>query len=137
MTIAPGIARKLGTMVVYGGLKGPLPVDLAIAHRLGASVLEILPDWKTLPDPAELKRIVAGEGLLIHSAHGCWGSQTIRAGRVDLGSLDPTIRGESLADLRLCLDWLEQAGGTHLVVHPGGLSDQSQQEARNERSEQV
>ncbi len=65
----------------------------------------------------------ADHGLAIHSAHGCWGGRTIRADRVDLGSTDPTIHRESVDDLKRCTDWLEVAGGTCLVVHPGGLSD--------------
>ncbi len=47
---------------------------------------------------------------------------TIRARRVDLGSLDPSTHRESIDDLKVCVDWLAEAGGKYLVVHPGGLS---------------
>ena len=79
-----------------------------------------------------LRQIVQDQGFTIHSAHGCWGSQTILARRVDLGSLDETIHRESIDDIRSCLDWLEQAGGTHLVVHPGGLSEEFEWRTRRD-----
>ncbi len=123
MTINPPIRRKLGTMIVYGYPRAELSRELAIARQIGAELLEILPDWRAYPDPSELVARTRDAGLAIHSAHGCWGGQTIRARQVDLASLDPTILGESLDDLRRCVDWLHRAGGTYLVVHPGGLSD--------------
>ncbi len=123
MMIAPKIRRPLGTMIVYGFPKGDLDVDLAIAGRLGAEVLEILPHWPACPDPKALAARVADHGLTIHGAHGCWGGQSIRASRVDLGHPDPAPRAASLDDLKRCVDWLRDAGGACLVVHPGGLSD--------------
>ena len=69
-------------------------------------------------------------GFKIHSAHGCWGGQTIRARRVDLGSTDPSTHQESIDDLMRCVDWLAAARGTCLVVHPGGLSDENEQARR-------
>jgi len=121
---APG--RTLGTMVAYGFARGHLDADLATAARLGATCVEVLPDWRTLPDPLALRKRLADSGFLLHSAHGCWGGQSIRAPRVDLGHPDDAIRLPSLDDLKRCLDWLAEAGGTHLVVHPGGLSEPSQ-----------
>jgi sugar phosphate isomerase/epimerase len=106
--------------VGYPGLDVDSELDLA--QRLGASVLEILPQWRDLPDPAPVRSAAADRGLSIHSAHGCWGSQAIKAYRVDLGSTDRTIHRESVDDLKRCVDWLTAAGGTCLVVHPGGLS---------------
>ena len=123
MTIKPPIRRKLGTMIVYGYPRAELSGELAIARKIGAELLEILPDWRTYPDPGELVARTLDAGLTIHGAHGCWGGQTIRARQVDLASLDPIILGESLDDIRRCVDWLQRAGGTFLVVHPGGLSD--------------
>jgi sugar phosphate isomerase/epimerase len=114
--------RLLGTMITYGYPKLSLDSELDLAARLEARVLEILPDWRAFPDPHELRRVVADRGLAIHSAHGCWGGQTIRASRVDLGATDPPAHRESVDDLKRCVDWLEAAGGKHLVVHPGGLS---------------
>lgn len=130
MTIANDPGRRLGTMVAYGFVEGGLAVDLAIARRLGASVLEILPDWRALPDPKTLRVQVADAGLSVHSAHGCWGGQSIQAPRVDLGETDPWTHEASVVDLKRCIDWLAEAGGTHLVVHPGGLSDAGQADAR-------
>jgi sugar phosphate isomerase/epimerase len=66
--------------------------------------------------------MVADRGLAIHSAHGCWGGESIQADRVDLGSLDPSTHRASIDDLKRCVDWLEAAGGAKLVIHPGGLS---------------
>jgi len=123
MTIITPIRRSLGTMIVYGYPKAPLAGELQIARRIGAGVLEILPDWRTYPDPRELHERTGAAGLGIHSVHGCWGGQTIRARQVDLGALDPSIRSESLDDIRRCVDWTQAAGGSFLVVHPGGLSD--------------
>jgi sugar phosphate isomerase/epimerase len=109
-------------MIVYGYPDIDLGHELRLARRLGASVLEILPDWARLPDPAVVRSRAADEGFSIHSAHACWGSRTIGAARVDLGSADPSTLRESVDDLRQCIDWLASAGGRCLVVHPGVLS---------------
>jgi sugar phosphate isomerase/epimerase len=109
-------------MVIYGFPEQELDTELEIALDIGASVLEILPDWSRFPDPDLVRKQSADRGLSIHSAHGCWGGRTIRASRVDLGSAEPSVRSQSVADLKKCVDWLNRAGGTCLVVHPGGLS---------------
>jgi sugar phosphate isomerase/epimerase len=132
MTIETKIRRSLGTMIVYGFPRGDVEVDLAIAGRLGAEVLEILPHWPSDPDPSPLRGRVEALGLRIHSAHGCWGGQSIRADRVDLASLDGRTFSASVDDLRRCVDWLEAAGGSCLVVHPGGLSDSKDFEGRRD-----
>jgi sugar phosphate isomerase/epimerase len=132
MTIATAIPRPLGTMVAYGFAEIDLAADLALAVGLGASVLEIFPAWRALPDPDALRGRVADRGLAIHSAHGCWGGQSIHAPRVDLGQPDPAVHRASVADLKRCVDWLGAAGGTYLVVHPGGLSDADQATARRD-----
>lgn len=124
--------RALGTMIAYGFLRGHLDVDLQIAHRLGASCVEVLPDWRQYPDPIVLKVHVEAAGLAVHSAHGCWGGQSIAADRVDLGSIDPQSWRAGVDDLRRCIDWLAAAGGTCLVVHPGGLSDPDETAARRD-----
>lgn len=126
MPLRPTPARPLGTMIAYGFPRVALADELALAARLGARCLEILPDWAALPDPRALRARAADAALAIHSAHGCWGGQTIRAPRVDLGQTDPAGHRAGLDDLRRCLDWLGAAGGTYLVVHPGGLSDPEQ-----------
>jgi sugar phosphate isomerase/epimerase len=110
-------------MVTYGYPDIDLDAELDLAVGIGASLLEILPEWSSLPDPALVRRRAVDCGLVIHSAHGCWGGQTIRAHRVDLGATEPSVHRETVQDLKRCVDWLEAAGGTHLVVHPGGLSD--------------
>jgi sugar phosphate isomerase/epimerase len=117
-------------MVAYGFEKIPVAAELALARRLGAQVLEILPDWKIMPAARRLRAQVADGGLTIHSAHGCWGGQTIGASRVDLGHTDLAVRRPSVADLKQCIDWLAEAGGTCLVVHPGGLSEPVETAAR-------
>ncbi len=130
MTIAPQTARPLGTMVVYGFTEGDILHDLDLAARLQATCVEILPQWKSCPDPVVLRHLVADRGMTIHSAHGCWGGQSIAAKRVDLASLDPSVRGESIDDIRRCIDWISEAGGRHLVVHPGGLSLAAERDER-------
>jgi sugar phosphate isomerase/epimerase len=119
-------------MVAYGFPDRLLDHDLTLAARLGAELLEIFPDWRAFPDPWALRKQVESAGLAIHSAHGCWGGQTIRAPRVDLGQLDTGSHRESVEDLKHCIDWLAEAGGTFLVVHPGGLSEPEQTERRRE-----
>ena len=130
----PASMSKLMTMaVVFRELKaGRLKLDdeLSLAAWMGASVLEILPCWREFPDPVALRSRVAGAGLAIHSAHGCWGGESIRAQRVDLGSLDGSAHRDSIDDLKRCVDWLEAAGGSKLVVHPGGLSNPEDFDAR-------
>jgi sugar phosphate isomerase/epimerase len=130
-TPAP-LVRPLGTMIAYGFARGHLDTDLAIAERLRASLLEILPDWRSLPSPAELRQRVADRGLAVWSAHGCWGGQSIRAERVDLGHPETIVRDASVDDVKRCVDWLVEAGGQMLVVHPGGLSDPSHFEQRRQ-----
>ena len=99
MTITRRPGRALGTMVAYGFATGGLAADLAIARRLHASVVEAFPDWRTLPEPAVFRDEVAAAGLAVHSAHGCWGGQSIRAARVDLG--DPDVRFGLMLQLRV------------------------------------
>jgi sugar phosphate isomerase/epimerase len=124
--------RSLGTMITLGYPGLDVDNELNLAQRLGASVLEILPQWRDFPDPAPLRSAAADRGLSIHSAHGCWGGQAIKAYRVDLGSADRTTHRESLDDLKRCVDWLAAAGGTCLVVHPGGLSLPADQAVRRD-----
>ena len=123
MTITIPIRRALGTMIVYGYPRADLAGELAIAHRLGATHLEILPAWRSYPDPRELVARADNAGLTIHSAHGCWGGQTIQARQVDLASLDPTTLAASRREISRCIAWVHAAGGSFLVVHPGGLAD--------------
>ena len=123
MTITIPIRRPLGTMIVYGYPRADLGGELAIARRIGATHLEILPDWRTYPDPRDLVARAADAGLTIHSAHGCWGGQAIAARQVDLGALDEATLVASRVDIRRCVDWVHRAGGGFLVVHPGGLAD--------------
>jgi sugar phosphate isomerase/epimerase len=119
-------------MIAYGFPDLDLEPELDLALRIGAETLEILPDWSRLPDPVELRRRTGERGLAIHSAHGCWGARTIGASRVDLGSLDSETHRESLDDLRRCADWLLEAGGRVLVIHPGGLSAPEELEKRRD-----
>lgn len=112
-------------MITYGYRAIDLDDELALARSLGVSVLEILPGWSDLPDPVTLAVRVRDHGFRVHSAHGCWGGQSIRAHRVDLGSTDPSTHRESIEDLVRCVDWLAAAGGNCLVVHPGGLSEEA------------
>jgi sugar phosphate isomerase/epimerase len=117
-------------MVAYGYPEVDLDSELALAVRFGVELLEILPEWSRFPDPRRLRRGAADRGLSIHSAHGCWGGRTIRARRVDLGATDVIVHRESVDDLKRCAEWLEAAGGTCLVVHPGGLSEAQDREPR-------
>jgi len=119
-------------MIAYGFPRGDLANDLAIARRLGASTLEILPDWGRRPDPSLLRETVADWGLGIHSVHACWGGRAIEAGRVDLADPDPQVWQASLEDVVRYVDWLHAVGGRILVVHPGGLSDRADAEVRRE-----
>jgi sugar phosphate isomerase/epimerase len=124
--------RPLGTMVTYGYPEIDFVDELSLATRIGASLLEILPHWGRLLDPVMALEQADDRGLLIHSVHGCWGGRTIRARRVDLGSLDASTHLESVDDLRACIDWLAEAGGKYLVVHPGGLSDPEERAGRHD-----
>lgn len=130
MRIESGVLRPLGTMVAYGFVEVDFSMELHLAGRLGARCLEIFPEWNKEPDPRALRVHVADVGLTIHSAHGCWGGQSIRARRVDLGHPDRALHRESVDDLKRCVDWLSEAGGQCLIVHPGGLSDRADEEAR-------
>ena len=120
--------RLLGTLITYGYTGLCLDAELDLAQRLGAEVLEILPDWRALPDAGVVRQAVADRGLSIHSAHGCWGRRAIKASRVDLG--ETAVYRESADDLKRCIDWLQEAGGTFLVVHPGALSSVGDRAAR-------
>ena len=122
MTIATKIRRLLGTMIVYGFPRSDLEVELAIAGQLGAEVLEILPYWSSYPDPqsppddGSMTRAFrstapmdAGEVRASGRIGSTWAA---RHGPTWLASVD---------DLKRCVDWLQAAGGSCLVVHPGGL----------------
>ncbi len=124
--------RTLGTMIVHGYPRAPLDAELDLAEWIGAEALEILPRWRAHPDPTPLRRAAEDRGLRVHGAHGCWGREAIKAARVDLGSTDPTTHAASVADLRRCVDWLAEAGGRALVVHPGGLSNPDDRDARRD-----
>jgi sugar phosphate isomerase/epimerase len=124
--------RLLGTMITYGYSGISLDSELDLAERIGADVLEILPDWRAFPDPRVLTDRIADRGFAIHSAHGCWGGRAIRASRVDLGQTDPAGHRDSVDDLKRCIDWVQAAGGSHLVVHPGGLSSAEDGASRRE-----
>jgi sugar phosphate isomerase/epimerase len=117
-------------MITYGYRPIELGDELELAGFLGVSVLEILPGWSAFPDPLALAVRIQDRGFKVHSAHGAWGGQTVRARRVDLGSTDPRTHQESIDDLMRCVDWLAAAQGTCLVVHPGGLSDETEQPRR-------
>lgn len=110
-------------MVTCGFPRVALAADLRVAALLGVDRVEILPNWRDHPPAADVRRQVEGAGLVAQSVHGGWGGQAIAAGRIDLGSLDPAIRRESVADLLRCLDWAAGVGAGHLIVHPGVLSD--------------
>ncbi len=119
-------------MIVHGFPRADLDDELDLAEWMGAEALEILPHWKKLPDPAAPRIRAADRGLTVHSVHGCWGRESIRADRVDLGSLDPAVHRDSIDDLKRCVDWAATAGARVLVVHPGGLSDPSTRAARRD-----
>ncbi len=143
--------RPTGLLIAYGYPKVATADELALALAIGAAGLEILPDWPSLPDLAPLASAAADAGLAIWGVHGGWGSRTIRALRIDLGSPDPAIWRESLDDLRRCVDWAAGCVGSwgwgavsgvdrapaagrtpYLVVHPGGLSEPADHDARRE-----
>jgi len=124
--------RPSGTMVTYGYRKEHLPQDLAIARWLGATRLEILPDWTARPDPIPARRECQAAGFMIHSVHACWGGVSPFQERVDLASVSPTVRSASIDAVKYCLDWSEQVGARYVVVHPGVLSVREEIEARTE-----
>ena len=90
MTIAAAVPRPLGTMVAYGFADGR-PRRRAVDWRVGSGPRSwrSSPTGGSCPTLGALRDRVADAGLAIHSAHGCWGGQTIRAARVDLGQPDP------------------------------------------------
>ena len=115
--------RPLGTMVTYGYPEIELDDELSLAIADRSLVAGDLARLGPLARSGCVRKRAGDRGLSIHSAHGCWGGRTIRARRVDLGSLDASTHRESIDDLKACIDWLAEAGGKCLVVHPGGLSD--------------
>ena len=115
--------RRLGTMITYGYPDIALDDELDLAVWLGASVLEILPEWSCLPDPALVRRRVGRSWycrFTVRTAAGA-GERSGRGGST-WGRLDAATHRESIDDLKGCADWLAEAGGKCLVVHPGGLS---------------
>ena len=108
--------RPLGTMITYGYPGIELEDELDLAIRIGTSVLEILPEWSGLPDPALVRRVAADRGLAIHSAHGCWGRRTICAASRS-GSLDPLTQHESIDGRRgAWIGWRSRGAGTWLSI---------------------
>lgn len=114
--------------------KGPLlQHDLALAKRLGATVVELLPQWHSLPAPDEVREAIEQSGLKLWSVHGPWGGQSIAAARVDLADLNERSWQESIDDLMRALDWSAQVGARLVVVHPGGLSAAEELAERTDR----
>ena len=115
--------RSLGTMVTYGYPEIAFRDELCIAMKIVTTVLEILPDWGRLPDPAAGSQAVGRRGSIDSQRPRVlgWANDPCRC--VDLGTTESSTHQESVDDLRLCVDWLAAAGGRCLVVHPGGLSD--------------
>src|SRR5437870_5210242 len=58
--VVPG--RALGTMLTYGFPDLDLEAELALATRLGAKLLEILPEWSRFPDPRLVRQRAAAWG---------------------------------------------------------------------------
>ena len=55
--------RPLGTMIIYGFPGRELDPELDIAVDIGASLLEILPDWSRLPDPLVVRDRAAARSV--------------------------------------------------------------------------
>ncbi len=89
----------------------------------GPRVLEILPDWPASPTPAPSEPALDARPRDPQRARVLGGPE--RSGRAGSTSPASTPRPaqDSLDDLGRCVDWLAEAGGSFLVVHPGGLSD--------------
>ena len=132
-TPCPTQRRALGLMVVHTP-KGPLlEHDLGLAARLGASLVELLPQWHSLPEPGPVRETIAQSGLTLWSVHGPWGGQAIAAARVDLADLNSRLRQDSIDDVLRALDWSARLGAGLMVVHPGGLSAHEDLAERTER----
>ena len=119
----------LGTMVIFG-FPPPFAGQLALASRLGATHLELYVNWKADPDPCAARDQADAAGLVVHSVHAAWGSETIDAERIDLSHPVAEVRGPSVAEVGRCLDWAAQAGADCLVVHPGVLASEPGDGAR-------
>ena len=132
MTIAVSPTRPLGTMVAYGFAGGDLAVDLAIARRLGATVLEILPDWRVFPDPARCDRGRRRRSFDPSAPTAAGAASRSAPPGSTSATPDPRTHAASVDDLKRCIDWLAEAGGTCLVVHPGGLSRPEDVRARRD-----
>ena len=90
MTIAPRPPARSGPWSPTASPTVDLAADLALAAPArGRASSRSSPTGEPCPTPRPLRAQVADAGLPIHSAHGCWGGQSIRAPRVDLGDLDP------------------------------------------------
>lgn len=124
--------RKLGVMVTAGFRNVATADDLRVARSIEAVCVEVLPNWRDCPDPGPVGREICDAGQLVHSVHGGWGSNSIVCERIDLGSGDERVRGESVDDVRRCIDWAVGVGARHLIVHPGGLSASEEMEIRAE-----
>jgi sugar phosphate isomerase/epimerase len=117
-------------MIVCGYEQHSMARQLDVVVRLRASHVELYPCWKTAPDPLGIGRQVRDAGLHVWSAHGPWGNETWSGGRVDLASTEADTLRRSVADVERAIEWLAQAGGKCLVVHPGVLSDAGEFERR-------
>ncbi len=88
--------RPLGTMIIYGFPERELDAELDIALGIGATVLEILPDWSRFPDPELVRMRVGRSGtrhpqcarLLGRADHSC----DTRRPRIDRSLRSPANR---------------------------------------------
>jgi sugar phosphate isomerase/epimerase len=119
-------------MIVCGYEQHSLDDQLQVAIRLGASCVELYPRWRTAPDGGAVGRQIRDAGLEVWSAHGPWGNETWSEGRVDLAATIESQRQRAVADVQRAIDWLADAGGRCLVLHPGVLSDASEFQIRSD-----
>ena len=85
------VAKRLpGTMITYGYPRLSLASELDLAERFGVDVLEILPDWASLPDPGRCERRWPTGGWPSTAPTAAGEGRSIRADRVDLGDTDPS-----------------------------------------------
>jgi sugar phosphate isomerase/epimerase len=113
----------LGWMVAAGFETRSLESQLARLAGTRFGHVEVYPRWAGNPDPEPTRRVCQRAGVIIHSVHGVWGSESHSGERIDLASLRADLRRRSVEEVGRSVAYAGAVGAACVVVHPGVLSD--------------
>ena len=97
----------------------PFEKQLDQVCRARMHCVEIHARWVMDPNPNLTREACAARGLKVHSVHGAWGDTSYSGCPVNLGSLDPQMRRQSVDDVARTAVYASAVEAPYLVIHPG------------------